>query len=266
MPTITANGLTIGYEAFGAGPPLVALHGATSSDPRWLEPHLARLASAFRVYLPDARGHGATAWDAGDGFDTAGLVEDVRAFVDAQGLGTFHLLGFSLGGMTALHFAAAHPERLRTLVVAGISPAREPRASVARRALDPALIERDDPAWARDLAARHDPVQGEGGWRRLLHAIVADIDTQPILTARELHRIDAPTLVACGDRDPFVPVGQAWELARALPHARLLVVPDCGHEVMTERPEIFGAALGDFYRDSEAIARRRATAQPEVGR
>ncbi len=266
MPTILANGLSVGYDVVGAGPPLVALHGATSSDPGWLEPHLAPLSSRFLVYLPQARGHGATAWDVDDGFSTADLVEDVRAFADALGLDTFHLLGFSLGGMTALHVAAAFPGRLRTLVVAGISPAREPRASVARRALDPALIERDDPAWAGDLAARHDPIQGEGAWRRLLPAIVADIATQPILTTGELHRIDAPTLVACGDRDPFVPVGQAWELARAMPHASFLVVPGCGHEVMTDRPDLFAAALAGFYRDSEAVARRRAVVRPEVAR
>lgn len=266
MPSILANGLTIGYDVVGAGPPLVALHGATFSDPSWLEPHVDRLASAFLVYLPQARGHGSTAWDVSAGFDTAALVEDVRAFADGLGLDTFHLLGFSMGGMTALHFAATYPERLRTLVVAGISPAREPRESVARRILDPARIERDDPGWARILKARHDPVQGAGAWRRLLPALVADIATQPILTVGELHRIDAPTLVACGDRDPFTPVGQASDLARVLPDASLLVVPGCGHEVLGERPEVFGAALASFYRDSEAVARRRAAAKPEVGR
>jgi pimeloyl-ACP methyl ester carboxylesterase len=249
MPTIAANGLQIGYDAVGDGPPLVVLHGATVTGRSHLDPHLDRLSSAFRLYLPDARGHGATRWDAAAGFSTAHLVADLAGFVDALRLATFHLLGFSMGAMTALQYATEHADRLETLVLVGISPSREPRASVTRRLMDPARIDRDDPRWARDLSARHDPVQGEGAWRRLLPAIVADVAEQPLLTPAELHRVDVPTLVACGDRDPFVSVAQAWELVRALPDAHLLVAPDCGHEVLTERPDVFAAALADFYRE-----------------
>jgi len=252
MPTLTANGLQIGYDAVGDGPPMVVLHGATMSRRGHLDPHLDRLAGAFRLYLPDARGHGATRWDVGEGFTTAQLVGDLLAFVDALELETFHLFGFSLGANTALVFATGHAERLETLVLAGVSPEREPRASVARRLMDPVRIERDDPAWARDLSARHDPGQGAGAWQRLLPAIAADIADQPLLSAAELHRVEVPTLVACGDRDPFVSVGQAWALVRALPDARLLVAPECGHEVMTERPELFAAAIDDFYREEAA--------------
>jgi pimeloyl-ACP methyl ester carboxylesterase len=165
--------------------------------------------------------------------------------------------------MTGLHVAAGWPERVLTLVATGISPDREPRSSVVRRTLDPDRIERDDPGWARMLRARHGT--GEPGrWRELLPAIVADVTAQPLLTAAEIHRIDAPTLVAVGDRDPFVPVDQAVQLARALPDGRLLVVPDAGHEVMIERPTVFGAALADFHRTTEPIARRRAEHAPEV--
>ena len=131
-----------------------------------------------------------------------------------------------------------------------------------RRMIDPDRIERDDPAWARCCAPDMGP--GAGAWRELLPAIVADVTAQPLLTAAEIHRIDAPTLVAVGDRDPFVPVDQAVQLARALPDGRLLVVPDAGHEVMIERPTVFGAALADFHRTTEPIARRRAEHAPEV--
>jgi pimeloyl-ACP methyl ester carboxylesterase len=249
MPTIDANGLQIGYDAVGLGPPLVVLHGATLARGGHMAPHLDRLTASFRVYLPDARGHGATRWDVRDGFTTEDMVEDLRAFVDGLAIETFDLLGFSMGGMTALQFAVTHADRLETLVVVGISTAREPRASVGRRLMDPDRIAREDPAWAADLAARHDPVQGEDAWRRLLPAIVADIDEQPLLSPAELRRIDVPTLVACGDRDPFVPVGQAWDMVRAMPDARLLVAPGCGHELMTERPKLFAAALTEFYRE-----------------
>jgi 3-oxoadipate enol-lactonase len=161
--------------------------------------------------------------------------------------------------MAALGVAVRAPERLRTLVVVGISTDREPRASVARRLMDPIRIDRDDPAWAADLAARHDPIQGEGAWRRLLTAIASDVAVQPLLTPRQIRAIDAPTLVAVGDRDPFVPVDHAWRLSRSVLDGRLLVLPDAGHEAFAERAAVATEALGAFYRSTEEVARRRTT-------
>jgi len=258
VPTIRANGLDIGYDVHGAGPPLVLLHGATSSGGEDFAAQIPLLGRAFRVHVPDARGHASTRWDAAHGFRYDWLVEDLRAFVDELALPTFHLLGFSMGAMTALQFATRWAERLRTLVVVGITTQREPRASVARRLMDPARAERDDPTWARELAARHDPVQGEGAWRRLLPAIAADVANQPLLTPRDLRRIELPSLVAVGDRDPFVPVDHAWGISRLLPDGRLFVAPDCGHVVPVRRAGLFNEALAGFYRSTEKVARARA--------
>jgi pimeloyl-ACP methyl ester carboxylesterase len=141
VATVRANGLEIGYDIRGAGPPLVALHGATSLGREDYAAQLPSLSKAFLVHLPDARGHGRTRWDAATGgFRYDWLVDDLTAFVDALGLDSFHLIGFSMGAMTALQFGAHHPERLRTLVVVGITTQREPRASVGRRLMDPARI------------------------------------------------------------------------------------------------------------------------------
>jgi pimeloyl-ACP methyl ester carboxylesterase len=258
MPTIPANGLEVGYDAHGAGPPLVLLHGASSLGRLDFAAQLPSMSKAFRVLLPDARGHGRTRWDARDGFRYEWLVDDLAAFVDALGLTTFHLAGFSMGALTALAYAARRPERLRTLVVMGISPQREPRASVMRRLADPQRIGADDPAWAAELSRRHDAVQGQGAWQSLLPAIAADIAVQPLLEPAELHRIDCPALVVCGDRDPFVPVDQAWGLARQLGDGRLFVVPDCGHEVTVRRPGLVNEALASFYRSTEGAARARS--------
>jgi pimeloyl-ACP methyl ester carboxylesterase len=266
VPTIRANDLDIGYEVRGAGPPLVMLHGATSLAAEDFAAQLPLLSKAFLVHLPDARGHGRTRWDAAEGFSYDWLVDDLTAFVDALGLDSFHLLGFSMGAMTALQFGARSPERLRTLVVAGITTQREPRASVGRRLMDPERILAREEAFAATLARRHDAGQGPGAWQRLLPAIAADIAAQPLLAPAELHGIDCPALVACGDRDPFVPPEHAAGLARQLPAGQLFVAPDCGHEVMARRPALFNEALGGFYRATEAEARVRAerAARPEA--
>ncbi len=255
--TAHANGIDIAYEAIGSGPPLVMLHGAGSTARVNWAAQTPLFAKGFRLYLPDARGHGATRWDTAKGFTVEMLVRDLEAFADAVGLDTFHLVGFSMGAMTALTFATRHPERLRTLIVAGIDTQREPRASVARRLMEPSRIERDDPEWAADLERRHGAVQGPGAWKRLLPAIAADTAAQPLLGPRELRRIELPVMVIVGDRDPFVPVDHANALRRQLPDGRLLVLPDCHHEVMSCRPGLFNEACGGFYRSTELIARAR---------
>jgi pimeloyl-ACP methyl ester carboxylesterase len=260
VPTFAANGIDIAYEVHGAGPPLILLHGATSLGAEDFAAQIPLFSKAFQLFVPDARGHGATRWDAANGFEYQWLVDDLGAFVDRLGLDTFHVLGFSMGAMTALQYAVGHPERLRTLTIVGITTEREPRASVLRHLTNPERVDRDDPAWGALLARRHDGGQGAGAWRRLLPAIAADVARQPLLTPRELHRIDAPSLVVCGDRDPFVPVGHADGIRRQLPDGRLFVVPDCGHEVMSRRPGLFNEALTAFFRSTEATARRRAEA------
>jgi len=258
MPTIDANGRTTAYAVDGAGPPLVLLHGATGTGPAHFGSILPTLAQGFLCYLPDARGHGGTAWDPAESWTTTDLVADLDSFVDAIGLSTFHLLGYSLGGMTALHYAARFPDRIRTLVAISIAPEREPRLSVGRVLMDPDRIERDEPEWAERLAARHDPSHRAGSWRRLLDAIVADIAAQPLLTPGEIREIDAPTLVVAGDRDPFVPIAEASGLARQVVDGRLLVLPDVGHDSLVEHVPVLEAALADFYRSTESVARARA--------
>jgi pimeloyl-ACP methyl ester carboxylesterase len=183
VPTIRANGLDIAYDVHGAGPPLLLLHGATSLGREDFAAQIPLFSKAFRIYLPDARGHGGTRWDAADGFSYDWLVDDVAAFGDELGLDTFHVVGFSMGAMTALQYAVRSPERIRTMTIVGITTQREPRASVARRLMDPARADRDDPAWAALLGRRHDAGQGEGAWRRLLPAIAADVAAQPLLSS-----------------------------------------------------------------------------------
>jgi pimeloyl-ACP methyl ester carboxylesterase len=257
VPKLRANGITINYAVEGAGPPLIMLHGATSAPLEDWAAQRPAFRRAFRIYLPDARGHAGTVWDARDGWSNEMLVADLLAFADGLGLQTFHVVGFSMGAATALTFASRYPERLRTAIICGIDVAREPRASVARRLMDPARILREEPDWAAQLDRRHSP-QGAGAWQNLLPAIAADVATQPILTPGELHGIRLPVLLVYGDRDVFVPADHAVQIYRQLPEGRLLIAPNCPHQVMVHQPALFNQSAGSFYRSTEQVARQRA--------
>ena len=262
MPTISANGIDIDYLVEGAGPPVVLLHGATSSGAEDWGAQRPQFRRAFHVYIPDARGHAGTRWDAADGWSAEMLFDDLEGFVDALDLRTFHLVGFSMGAHTALRYATRHPERLRTLLISGIDVQRQPRANVARRLMDPERVDRQEPAWAAALERRHGPTQGPGAWRRLLAAIAADLAVQHLITPEELHGLTAPTLLIYGDRDVFVTVDHAMMLYRQLSDGRLCIVPDCDHQVMATRPGIFHEAAETFYRTTASEARARAEGHP----
>jgi pimeloyl-ACP methyl ester carboxylesterase len=265
VPHLAANGLQIEYLAEGSGPPLVMLHGATSSGRDDWAAQRPLFRRAFRLYIPDARGHAGTRWDAADGWSSALLVDDLAAFADALGLATFHLAGFSMGALTALGYASRHPDRLRTLLLSGADIQHQPRTNVTRRLMDPARIDREEPAWAAALEHRHGPVQGPGAWRRLLPAIAADVAVLPSPSPEELLRVRVPTLMAYGDRDVFAPLDHVVALYRQLPEARLFVAPDCDHQVMATRPRLFNGAAEAFYRATEAQALARAQGRAGEG-
>lgn len=176
------------------------------------------------------------------------LLADAIALADELGLERFHVGGLSMGAGTALGLAMSHPERVISAVAAAVGVEREPRSSVARRLMDPEVIERDDPAWARRLARRHDRVQGAGAWKKLMVAIREDILAAPMPTPDELGRVRPPVLLAYGDRDPWVPLEQAVKLRHQLPDARLFVAPGVGHVVVAERPAAFNTVMLQFLR------------------
>lgn len=251
MPELGANGLTIHYTTEGEGPPLVLLHAATSSATEDWAAQRPVLRQHYTLYLPDARGHASTRWDTDQGWSHAMLLEDAVAFVDALGLDRFHVAGLSMGAGTALGLAITRPERVRSAVIAATGVDKEPRASVARRLMDPERIEQNEPAWAGSMARRHDPVQGPGAWKKLLAAIRDDIIAQPAPSPEALRRARLPILLAYGDRDPWVPLEQALKLRRQLPDAHLFVSPGVGHVVVAEKASLFNQVMVQFLRQHD---------------
>jgi len=107
------------FRKYGEGPPLIILHGLYGSSDNWVS--IARqLADHFEVFLPDQRNHGNSPHSKEHNYLL--LKEDLKEFMDWQNIEKASILGHSMGGKTAMFFAADYPERINHLMVADISP------------------------------------------------------------------------------------------------------------------------------------------------
>jgi pimeloyl-ACP methyl ester carboxylesterase len=246
--TIDVRGIRIRLLRGGGGPPLIFLHGA-SGHVGWL-PFLDRLARKFDVLAPEHPGFGNSddpAW-----LDRAGdLAYFYLDLMDALDLRHVHLMGTSLGGWVAAELAVRNTARLASLTLVcavGIAADGAPMDDIFRMSAeenarrfyaDPARVnarlERLASADARTLARNRSTVV------RLGYPRFLDPDL-----AKWLHRIDVPTLLLWGAQDGLVPVAFGEAYRKAIPGAKLVVIPAAGHAPFEEQPDAFLQAFGAF--------------------
>lgn len=246
MPYTDLRGIPTYYEQRGAGDPVLLLHGGFCSNETWraqveaLEPH-------FRVHAPERPGHGRTADRMGPvTYDD--MVTDTLAYLDHAGVDRAHVVGFSDGAITALLLGMRHPERVRSIVAisANLDPdclGGEESGEAAEEADEDST---DDPEWA-GIRAAYDRLSPDGPEYGdvVLQKLSSLWQTEPRIASSELAAITAPTLVLAGDRDS-IPTAHTLLIARSITDARLCVVPDAGHLVISQRPDLVNRVLLDF--------------------
>ena len=260
-------GLEISCEDVGprSGPVLVMLHGFTGhrDDFRDLQPELAALG---RTLIPDLRGHGDARVQrpAGDsGFER--LVADLLALLDAEDLERCDLLGHSMGGMIALRFVLAHPERVASLVLMSTSPeapggldrASFERAVEVARQHGMAELQRRMERSARSRPVARGAEQHIARWadRYWLHhrrrygamdpeayAAIGRAMFEQVSVVPRLGEIRCPTLVMVGEDDgAFLPGAEV--LAAGIPNAIHVIIPGAGHHPQHENRPAWLEAL-----------------------
>jgi 3-oxoadipate enol-lactonase len=246
----------VAVDAVVTGPadaPVVVLSNSLGATYQMWNPQVAALEERFRVVRYNTRGHGGSPVPDGP-YSIDDLADDLVALLDRLGVGRAHLVGLSLGGMTALRVAARDSERVDRLAVlctgAQLPPASgwTDRATTVRSggsgAVATAVVER----WftAKYLSAHPEVRQAAEamvtatpaqGYAACCEAIAA-LDLRD-----ELASITAPTLAIAGADDPATPPPKLEEIATGVKNGKLLVVARAAHLANAEQPGIITPAL-----------------------
>ena len=260
MDEIEVGGHRIAYERVGEGPPLVLLHGWPIDSREWRR-QIDGLSDEFTVVAWDAPGAGRSS-DPPETFRLCDWADCLAAFIEALGLGRSHVGGLSWGGGLAIELYRRHPEVVRSLILAsayagwaGSLPAEivEQRLQLMLRvsALPPeqwapALVEtffskNAPPEIVREALSMASDLHPAG--TRVAMRAFAEADLRDVLP-----RIDAPTLLLCGEEDVRAP-RDVWEaLHTGIRGSKLVLIPGVGHVIDMEAAERFNAEVREFLR------------------
>lgn len=274
---VRLNGINFHYLDWGNEhlPHVVLLHGGSLTAHTW---DMAALILRDRYHLValDQRGHGDTDWTPDDQLDRDNaelMLEDTRAFLDHLGYEHLSLVGMSMGGMNTIRYAARHPERLDAVGIVDVAPEtmREGQIEMEQfRTATETLARFED---FLDRATRfmpHRPVDHlryslthslkptAEGWtwkqdhrrRRQSDAPAEEQQAARAAAAEALwadvRAITPPTILFRGEQSKILSPEVAERTVAAMPNARLVVIPRATHNVHSDNPKDFAAALDAF--------------------
>ncbi|MCF2128326.1 alpha/beta hydrolase [Strepomyces sp. STD 3.1] len=242
-------GVRTWYESEGTGDPLVLLHGGFCTNDTW-GAQRADLAAAYRVLLPERRAHGHTP-DVDGPLTYQDMADDTVAFLETVVEAPAHLVGWSDGAVVALLVALARPDLVRRTVLIGANFRPAGECFVEPGMLDAMTPDSPDMAFFREMYEAVSP-DGADHWPVVALKMIDMWRTQPALTERELGRVTAPTLVMAGD-DDLMTLEHTTALYRALPDARLAVLPGASHLVPLEKPALVNGLVLDHLGQEAAV-------------
>jgi pimeloyl-ACP methyl ester carboxylesterase len=246
----------ISYREAGAGPALVLLHGIGSSSASWLF-QLESLAG-YRLLAWDAPGYGASAFLSMEQPRPADYAQALHQFLERFLLKDVVLVGNSLGCLMAGAYAAAHPERVRSMLLLGPAGGygdladREAKLAERLRQLDelgpgglaehrsPTLVAKGSPPIALELVRWSQRRVQPRGYRQAVHCLAQG------QLAADARRYGKKVLVACGSEDVITPEAGCKSIARAFPRGEYQTLDGIGHAPHVEAPHQINQMIAAF--------------------
>jgi 3-oxoadipate enol-lactonase/4-carboxymuconolactone decarboxylase len=257
VPVTHVNGIALYYELTGpTGAPVVAFSNSLGTTLEMWDEVVPALRGRYRVLRYDTRGHGRSP-TVDQPIEIADLATDLISLLDALGEERAHIVGLSLGGMTAQSLASRHPERVTSLslmATAAYLPSQaswDERAALVRAQGTGAIV---DATMGRWFTAEY-PSRAPGGVGPVRERFVGIDPAGYAVCCSAIGRMDlrsligdirAPTLVIAGRDDPATPPAMAEEMCSIITDAELLVLPRAAHLLAIERAESVGAHLLAF--------------------
>lgn len=261
---VRVDGLDVHYKDTGPkdAPVVLLLHGFGSSLQTW-DVWAAQLEKDYRVIRLDLPGFGLTGPSPLHDYSERGDLATLTHFVDQLGVASYSIIGHSMGGKMAWSLAAADAKRVNALVL--IAPDGFPEAKdigtkpyavpgimgmmkfclpkyLVRKSIEPAFF--DPNALSDSLVDRYyDMLRAPGVRAAILERANQTTYTDPV---PRLMKITAPTLLIWGEKDRMIPSSNAQSYAKVLPSSKTVLLPNLGHLVQEEQPELALTHVTDF--------------------
>ena len=252
--------LTIHYNLFNpdGDKPVLLLHGLGATCESWGLQIPVLIQAGFYVIAPDARGFGGSSFPGGRTTiqQMAGDMVDLLHHLKIE---RTYVVGISMGGTLALQMAIDHPQMVEKLVLTNTFGKLRPKnpgiwlyflmrfilvhtlgMPAQAKAVSNNLFPRPEQELLRDELYRQILQADPKGYRAAMRALAAfDV-------IQKLASIDCPTLVITSEQDTTVPPQNQHQLVEHIQNALQAVIPDAGHAVTAEKPELFNTILLDF--------------------
>lgn len=250
MPYCSCGDITLYYETYGDGPPLLLLSGLSGGTWSWFG-QVSDLGRSYHVVTFDNRGAGHSSMPPGP-YRMGELAKDALCLLDHLRIDRTFVMGLSMGGMIAQELALLAPERVLAMVLGCTHAGGTTRFGPAPFAMQtlmsndgltqaqivdkniPLFLSRECLEGKPEVVAAYrkaqltPPLQPEEAFRAQLAAIASFDCTE------RLGNIRAPTLIVTGNRDVLVPRENAFFLAQHIPGSRLVEIPGAGHALHVE--------------------------------
>ncbi|MDF3932052.1 alpha/beta fold hydrolase [Pseudomonas citronellolis] len=269
VKSVRVDGLDIRYYEGGPAEAdtVLLVHGFGADKDNW--PSFARhLTQRYHVLIPDLPGFGESSQPQAISYDVGTQAERLVDFAKALGIGRLHLVGNSMGGQIVALMAARHPDMAFSVALFDNAGVMAPQQSELFKRLlagepNPLVLTRaEDFAGLMDFVFYQRPPMperlqlylGERGVQRgpLNAYIFGQLRERYVPLEPELPKISAPTLLLWGDRDRVLDVSSIEVMKPLLKHPSVVILRDCGHVPMIERPEETASHYLDFLGQANA--------------
>ncbi|HEY2482213.1 MAG TPA: alpha/beta hydrolase [Caulobacteraceae bacterium] len=237
---VVHDGARIWFATFGAGPPVILLHGFGGASDNFGFQVPALIADGRRVIVIDSRGQGRSTHDARE-FNYELMESDVVAVMDAIGVRKADVVGWSDGAILGLIMAMKHPERTNRIFA--FSPLMDTSGYAKDWLSKPIMAPVIEASTADYLRLSPNP----GDLQVLMDEAGKLSATQPNYTANDLAKIHGPAIaIVDGDHEELIPPEHTRYIARTIPGAKLIILPGVSHFAPGQAPDEFNKAMIDF--------------------